>query len=427
MQGTFPVSVRRESTRHAAWLDQRLAAAVQRGIAGSGVAIVLWDGTTANGGPAAGSGSGEHAPPGTAGSLLVRDRGALLGLAVRPDLYFGDMYMAGRVEVLGDFYEVIDALSKQARPGPLSLRERLALLLAPANDLLAARRNIHHHYDLGNDFYALWLDPEMVYTCAYYPDPEATLSAAQTAKMDLVCRKLNLRRGDSVIEAGCGWGALAIYMARQYGARVKAYNISTEQIRWARDRAKREGLSGQVEFIDEDYRAATGRFDAFVSVGMLEHVGRRNYEAFGRMVRRLIDPRSGRGLLHFIGRDRPRPLNAWIRRRIFPGAYPPSLAEVTRDLFEPADLTVVDVENLRLHYACTLRHWRERFEQAAARVRTDYGDAFYRAWRLYLAGSEAAFGSGWMQLYQIGFTAARGTPPYWTRAALYTPGGTRDA
>ena len=163
-----------------------------------------------------------------------------------------------------------------------------------------------------------------------------------------------------------------------------------------------------MTFVEDDYRNITGQFDAFVSVGMLEHVGRRNYMALGRVLRRSLRPDTGRGLLHFIGRDHPRLLNAWIRRRIFPGAYPPTIAEVMASVLEPADLSVIDVENLRLHYARTLEHWRGRFEAAHDAVRQRFGEAFYRAWRLYLAGSEAAFATGWMQLFQVVFAPAGG-------------------
>jgi len=277
---------------------------------------------------------------------------------------------------------------------------------------------IAHHYDVSNEFYALFLDPLMVYTCAYYRDPDGKLEQAQQDKLDLVCRKLRLRPGERVVEAGCGWGALALHMARRYGVSVRAYNVSAEQIRYARARARAEGLSGRVEFIEDDYRRIAGRFDAFVSVGMLEHVGLENYVALGSVIRGCLDPEHGRGLLHFIGRDRARPLNGWIRKRIFPGAYPPTLAEVANGVLEPSGLSVLDVENLRLHYAATLAHWRARFDQAAAVVRAGYGEEFTRAWRLYLAGAEAGFRTGSLQLFQIVFARCGGAEVPWSRGAV---------
>jgi cyclopropane-fatty-acyl-phospholipid synthase len=297
----------------------------------------------------------------------------------------------------------------------VSWRERLALWLAPANDLLTSRCNARYHYDLGNDFYGLWLDRDLVYTGACYPAPHATLEEAQRAKLDLVCRKLRLRRGETVAEAGCGWGALALHMARHYGVMVKAFNVSAAQVGHARARARQQGLADRVEFIEDDYRNVHGRFDAFVSIGMLEHVGRRNLSALADVLRRSLKPRSGRALLHFIGRDHARPLNVWIRRRIFPGAYPPTLSEVMTKVVEPADFSVLDVENLRLHYARTLSDWRKRFEQSSSIVSARFDEEFRRAWHLYLAGSEAAFRAGWLQLFQVLCAPTGGTVVHWLR------------
>jgi cyclopropane-fatty-acyl-phospholipid synthase len=214
-------------------------------------------------------------------------------------------------------------------------------------------------------------------------------------------------------------------MARSYGVRVKAFNVSREQIVYARERAAREGLASQVEFIDDDYRNVAGEFDAFVSVGMLEHVGLRHFGSLAAVLSRVLRRARGRGLLHFIGRDVPRPLNAWVGRRIFPGAYPPTLAEVATKVLGPARMSVVDVENLRLHYARTLAHWADRFSAIEDQVRVRYGEEFRRAWELYLAGSEAAFATGTLQLFQVVFSPSETAPPYWTRAEMYA-GSTPD-
>jgi cyclopropane-fatty-acyl-phospholipid synthase len=354
-------------------------------------------------------------------TLRFRDRRALLGLLVDPEVHFGDAYAEGRIEIEGDLVAALEAayraLDSGGRRKPLG---RLATWRR--HTLPRARANVHHHYDLGNDFYALWLDAQLLYTCAYFESPEQSLEEAQVAKMDHVCRKLGLRPGETVVEAGCGWGALALHMARQYGVRVRAYNVSREQVAWARDRARREGLGDRVEFVEDDYRAIRERCDAFVSVGMLEHVGRRSYRELSGVIARSLDPARGRGLLHFIGRDRPRSLNAWIRRRIFPGAYAPALAEVDEGVLAPARLAVVDVENLRAHYALTLRHWRERYERAVAEGRVGRDERFRRTWRLYLAGSEAAFRAGSLQLFQLVFAPSRSGGVPWTRRGLYAEG-----
>jgi cyclopropane-fatty-acyl-phospholipid synthase len=352
--------------------------------------------------------------------LRFRDRRAVLGLLLDPEVHFGDAYAAGRIEIEGDLVAALEVAYR-------ALEGRQPGLLAwlgtwRRHSPLRSRYNVHRHYDLGNDFYTLWLDEQLLYTCAYFDPAKISLERAQVAKMDHVCRKLGLRPGETVVEAGCGWGALALHMARRYGVRVRAWNLSHEQVVWARERARREGLDGRVEFIEDDYRAIRERCDAFVSVGMLEHVGRRSYGELGRVIARCLDPGRGRGLLHFIGRDRPRPLNAWIRQRIFPGAYAPTLAEVGRHVLEPVGLSVVDVENLGAHYALTLRHWRERYERAVAEAKVGLDELFRRAWRLYLAGSEAAFRTGSLQLFQVTFAPGRSSGLPWTRRDLYAGG-----
>ena len=291
--------------------------------------------------------------------------------------------------------------------------------IAPrSRTVAAARKNIEQHYDLGNDFYAQWLDREsMQYTCAYFPEEGLSLEAAQRAKMDHVCRKLQLRPGQRVFEAGCGWGGFALHMARSYGVEVQAWNISREQVRYATEWARREGLHGRVTFVEDDYRNIRGSCDAFVSVGMLEHVGPENYAALGQVIDRCL-AREGFGLIHTIGRNRPEATNGWIERRIFPGAQPPSLGQMML-LFEPFGFSVLDVENLRLHYAQTLRHWQARYLAVFDQVQAARGSGFARAWLLYLAGSIAAFTTGYMQLFQVLFARGRNNALPATRRHLY--------
>jgi len=355
--------------------------------------------------------------------LVIRDRATLLRIVLDPELAFGEAYAEGSVEVEGDLLALLDAVyhsmfSQEKRAWYPRLAS-LWLQLTQGNSRRGSRHNIHHHYDIGNQFYQLWLDHNLLYTCAYFPDPAATLEEAQVAKMDHVCRKVRLQPGERIVEAGCGWGGLALHMARQYGVKVKAFNISHEQIVYARWRARQEALDGSVEFIEDDYRNIHGRFDALISVGMLEHVGREHYRELGRVIHRTVGD-SGRGLLHFIGRSRPRPLNAWLRKHIFPGAYPPTLREMM-EMFEPWNFTVLDVENLRLHYARTLEHWLERFERSRQQVAALFDDRFVRMWRLYLAGSAAAFHTGTMQLFQVVFAGSECNAIPWTRAYMYEP------
>jgi cyclopropane-fatty-acyl-phospholipid synthase len=353
--------------------------------------------------------------------LRIGDRAALLGLVKSPDIEFGDGYSEGRIEVDGDLPAFLEALYHGVahaglRPSPVrQITQRLRR--ARSNTLDRSRDNVHHHYDIGNQFYSLWLGETMAYTCAYYPTPDADLDAAQVAKMHHVCRKLRLAPGETVVEAGCGWGMLAMHMARHYGVKVRAFNISREQIAYAREHAAKAGLADRVEYVEDDYRNIAGRYDAFVSVGMLEHVGLDHYRELGRIARDAIGPR-GRGLIHSIGRNRPKPLNPWIVKRIFPGAYPPSLREMM-EIFEPWNLSVLDVENIRLHYARTLEHWLEKYQAAEDGVRAMFDERFVRMWRLYLAGSIASFRVGELQLFQVVFAQSGNNHIPWTRADLY--------
>src|SRR5215471_8271577 len=354
-------------------------------------------------------------------TVRIADRSTLARMVLNPEVGFGDAYSSGRIEVDGDLLASLECINVRSR----RIRNWNWRMLAKwqdwiqNNSLRGSRSNIHHHYDLSNDFYRLWLDQRMVYTCGYFPAPEASLEAAQEAKLEMVCRKLRLQPGETVLEVGCGWGALAIYMAQRYGVRVKAFNISHEQIAYAREWARSEGVAGKVEFIEDDYRNSNGRFDVFCSVGMLEHVGRDHYGEMGRVIYRAIGD-TGRGFLHYIGRNRRQPFSVWTRKRIFPGAYAPTLSE-SLQLLEPDCFSVIDVENLRMHYAKTLEHWLARFESAFDTVVHMRGGEFARMWRLYLAGSISAFRSGSLQLFQVLFAGARSSFVVLTREDLYAP------
>ncbi len=356
---------------------------------------------------------GEGDPVGT---VRFCDRATLYHVMRSPEIGLGEGYTDGRIELEGDLVDMLSS-AYPATVSPWANRLLFNGRRARPNTLAGSRRNIHQHYDLGNDFYRLWLDQRMVYTCAYFPTPEATLEDAQVAKMHHVCRKVALKPGERVVEAGCGWGALALHMARHYGVTVRAFNISHEQILWAREQAAREGLGDRVEFIEDDYRNIAGTYDCFMSVGMLEHVGPDHYRDLGAIIDRCL-PAHGRGLVHTIGRTRPTRLNAWIEKHIFPGGYPPTLRQMM-DIFEPFRLSVLDVENLRLHYERTAAHWLERFERHAAAVEREFDARFVRAWRLYLAGTTAAFRISLLQLFQVVFARDRHNGIPWTRQHVY--------
>lgn len=354
--------------------------------------------------------------------MRILDRTTLWQFIANPGLNFGEAFSDGRIQVKGDLVSflqnIITTRPKKHEKKRLSHFLLQGLRKNPQNSLGQSQDNIHHHYDIGNDFYKLWLDEEMIYTCAYFPDVQATLEQAQFAKLDYICRKLRLKAGETVVEAGCGWGGLARHMAKHYGVKVRAYNVSHAQISEARRKTQQQGLAGQIEYVEDDYRNIKGNYDVFVSIGMLEHVGTANYHTLCKVI---VDCLSdhGRGLIHSIAQNEPVPMNPWLVKRIFPGGYTPTLREMM-EVLEPGGFSVIDVENLRLHYARTLMHWLDRFNQHEKQISTMYDDNFVRAWRLYLAGSIANFSCGDLNLFQILFTHPSNNNIPQTRAYLYT-------
>jgi len=355
------------------------------------------------------------------GTMEFHDRKALVSLIQSPRVGFGDGYCNGKIDIHGDileiFNEVARAFATRGNRNHYLDKLRSALNSVRGNTLGRSQDNVHHHYDLGNAFYEMWLDERMVYTCAYYKQADMSLADAQVAKLDHVCRKLNLKPGQEVIEAGCGWGAMAMHMAEHYGVSVRAYNNSHEQILYARDKAAARGLSARIEFIEDDYRTIADQCDVFVSVGMLEHVGLKNFRDFGTLIDRCLKP-NGIGLIHSIGRSHPMSTDPWITKRIFPGGHVPCLSEIMA-VFEPQQFSILDVENLRLHYARTCTEWLHNFEEVSQKVEEMYDDEFVRAWRLYLASSSSAFQSGTLQLYQVVFAPRGNNDVPWSREYQY--------
>ncbi len=386
------------------WLARRLLSAMR----GLPVELALWDGEVY-------SASSEPARS----RVSIHSRRTLLSLLADPSLGFGDGYSCGEITISGDleaFCELMDLASRRVPSWFDNRAWRMWHWLTP-NTATAAKNHIRQHYDLGNDFYKLWLDKEMAYTCAYFAKPTLELADAQRAKFDHVARKLRLKPGDRVVEAGCGWGGLALHLAREYGVSVMAYNISHEQVAFARRRARAAGLDRRVLFVEEDWRNIEGQFDAFVSVGMLEHVGPENFQRLGDVIHRSLKP-NGMALVHTIGRNIAKPMDHWTEKRIFPGGCPPSLRQMM-DLFETQDFSILDVENLRLHYAQTLEFWRDNFESNVDAVERMFDAQFVRMWRLYLNASIAAFRTGGMQLFQVVFAHGQNNAVPWTRADLY--------
>ena len=361
---------------------------------------VRWpDGSMTQYGSEAGSGANPVA------GLVLRDAGAIRGLVVDPEVAVGELYMAGRL--LPDacsIYDLLDLLLTNTvinvRGHPiLSLRDRWNLTLrrlAQFNPAPRVReRNVAHHYDLNGRLYSLFLDRDRQYSCAYFPTGTETLEQAQIAKKRHIAAKLKLDRPDlDVLDIGCGWGGMALTLARDYGARVTGITLSSEQLAEARARAVAEGLADRVRFEMLDYRSlpqcSERPFDRIVSVGMFEHVGVVHYKAFFQTVKRMLAP-SGVALLHTIGRSNgPSSTSRWITKYIFPGGYSPALSEVLPEI-ERSGLMVTDVEVLRLHYAETIRHWRRRFAANRDAITTLYDERFCRMFEFYLCGAELAF------------------------------------
>ena len=349
-----------------------------------------------------------------------------------PAMQLGEAWMAGGLTVEdGDIYDLLDLiwLNLSQRPtstswtlgGRILNGMRLALRRArQLNDARKARRNISRHYDIGNDLYRLFLDTDMQYSCAYFPEPDISLDEAQRLKREHIARKLCLQPGQSVLDIGCGWGGLALHMAQQAGVSVEGITLSEQQIAIARQRAATTGLSGTVDFRLVDYRKLAEPYDRVVSVGMLEHVGLPQFETYFEQVAKLLK-QDGVALIHTIGRPHgPGITNPWIARHIFPGGYIPALSELMPAI-EKAGLTVLDVEILRLHYAETLKAWRARFLAHADRAREMYDETFVRMWDFYLAASEVSFRYGEHVVFQIQLGHSQTAAPL-TRDYLYAGG-----
>ncbi len=336
--------------------------------------------------------------PGRTVTMRLHDRAVAGELFRNPRLKLGEAYMDGRLTVEdGSLYDLLDLLCLNMTLAPPSVLTPLYEGFGHAfrvfqqyNPRRKSRANVAHHYDLSRILYDLFLDADRQYSCAYFTAPDQTIEVAQANKKRHIAAKLLLQPGQHVLDIGCGWGGLALYLAKECRVEVTGLTLSTEQLELARYRASAAGLSDRVHFELLDYREVQGRYDRIVSVGMFEHVGVVHYGNFFRKVRDLLAD-DGVALLHSIGRaDGPGSTNPWIRRYIFPGGYSPALSEVT-PVVERTGLYITDVEVLRLHYAETLKAWRARFMANRERIRALYDERFCRMWEFYLTGCELAF------------------------------------
>ena len=338
---------------------------------------------------------------------------------LNPELKTAEAYMDGRltIEEGGEIFDLLHLFSINrtglgGHPVQRGLRRlwRMAKRWHQANPVGQAAENVRHHYDIPEAFYRLWLDESMSYTCAYYPEPGLSLEQAQTAKVRHVAAKLKLEPGMRVAELGCGWGGLAIYLAKTCGVRVTACNVSPEQLAVARRTAQAEGVGERIDFVEQDLRDMTGRYDRVVSVGALEHIGVPRYDEFFDQVRSLTAP-GGFALVHAIGRmSPPGTTGPFLRKYIFPGGYTPALSEVFAST-ERTGLWVADCECLRLHYAWTINEWHRRFKAHRDEVVAMLDERFARMWEFYLSAVELGFLHGSNFIFQLLLAEKRDSVP----------------
>jgi cyclopropane-fatty-acyl-phospholipid synthase len=344
--------------------------------------------------------------------MVIHTKRAERAIALHPSLAIPEAFMEQELDfVEGDVLSFLHLIYlnlgiswTDSSWGRLLNSARLAFRpLQQFNTTRRSKKNVEHHYDLSGALYKLFLDDDMQYSCAYFERPDMTLEEAQLAKKRHIVSKLRIKPGQTVLDIGCGWGGLGLYLAKAFEADVLGVTLSTEQHQVATERAQAEGLERNVHFEIRDYRNLSERFDRIVSVGMFEHVGINQYQTYFDKCATLLKP-DGVMLLHTIGRTAPpTTTNAFIRKHIFPGGYIPALSEVMPAI-EKSGLMVTDVEILRLHYAETLKHWRERFLANRDKVKAIYDERFCRMWEFYLSGSEASF--RWQDLvnFQIQLT-----------------------
>lgn len=349
----------------------------------------------------------------------IHDNSAINEIIKYPELKLGETYMAGQWDIEeGTLTQFLGILMQNVKHAQISkFKLACAHLLRTINTIKNSKKNVMHHYDLDNNFYELFLDDQMHYSCAYFADDNFTLEQAQHAKCHLISKKLYPEQAKNILDIGSGWGSMGLYLAEHTQANVTGITLSKAQLEYANNRIRRKNLNGRVNFLLEDYRNHVGQYDCIVSVGMFEHVGKEYYDTFFKRINELL-AKNGRCLLHTIGRyTSPNDVNPWIHKYIFPGGYLPSLSEMVTCI-EKNDLMVTDVEVLRLHYAKTLQQWLNRFQEKRDIVKHMFDETFCRMWEFYLSSSEASFIYDDLNVYQIQICKDRTAVPI-TRNYLF--------
>jgi cyclopropane-fatty-acyl-phospholipid synthase len=352
-------------------------------------------------------------------TVRLTDRKAAFAIARNPRLGLGEAYMDGRIVIEdGDILDLMELVTGANRwedggAGRKAVnkgKSPFKALFRAKNVAKRARKNVAHHYDIGNDLYRLFLDDDLQYSCAYFTDPKNSLEQAQLDKKAHIAAKLALEPGQHVLDIGCGWGGTALYLNRVAGVRVTGVTLSEEQLKVARERAAAAGVADQVKFELIDYRHVEEQFDRIVSIGMFEHVGAAHYDEFFAKCRELLKP-DGVMLLHTIGKlGKASAPDPFTDKYVFPGYHLPSNSQMAA-ASEKVRLITTDIETLRLHYAYTLRHWLERTRKAKDKIVALYDERFFRLWEFYLAGGVVAFESGSMCNYQLQYVRDRNTLP----------------
>lgn len=333
-----------------------------------------------------------------------------------PSLAFGEGYMLKKIDIEGNVQKVIESLFNKQDSFLNQKNTSGKFLKILSNNVRKSKENIQYHYDIGNDFYRLWLDETMTYSCAYFKSPEDSLSQAQNNKVDHILRKLDLQPGQTLLDIGCGWGELILTAAKTYQVKALGITLSSEQYSRVLERIENEGFQDLVEVQLIDYRELNGRtFDRVVSVGMVEHVGKEHLGEYFSAVKSLLKE-GGVSLLHCITGYQEARTNSWINKYIFPGGYIPEVQELV-SLMAANTFYIIDLESLREHYARTLEHWAQNFENALPLIQKMKDETFIRMWRLYLNSCAASFHCGNLDLHQFLFT--KGVNNTWPQTRTY--------
>jgi len=339
--------------------------------------------------------------------VVVKDPKVVRDIIRDPEMGFGEHYMKGNIQIIGDLEKFLRGCMKYLKGEGEKLRFMPLRSLLKILGLLkfVEKKEVQRHYDLGNDFYSLWLDSSMTYSCAFFKSPDCTLEEAQEEKRRIIYEKLQLSEGDRLLDIGCGWGSIILESAKLYPITAVGITLSKNQYEYVKERIKQEGLKGRVEVYlmhYEDLPKLGLKFNKVVSVGMFEHVGKGRHRKFFEVVSKIMED-GGLFLLHTIGKVHPSSQSRWIRKYIFPGGYLPSIEEVLRAV-RHLDFNLIDIDDWRLHYYFTLKEWLRRFYSVGDYVKEKYGEEFFRRWELYLVASAVSFYNGSNHLFQFLFS-----------------------